>query len=84
MVLVMTVNPGYGGQSFIPQMLAKIREIRAMSDTLDIEVDGGIDEQTAPQVVAHGANVLVAGTSVFRAPGGIQAAIEQLRRVARA
>jgi ribulose-phosphate 3-epimerase len=84
MVLVMTVNPGYGGQSFIPQMLAKIREIRAMSDTLDIEVDGGIDEQTAPQVVAHGANVLVAGTSVFRAPSGIQAAIEQLRRVARA
>jgi ribulose-phosphate 3-epimerase len=65
MVLVMTVNPGYGGQVFIPEMLAKIREIRTMIDTLDrpvdIQVDGGIDEETAPQVVVHGANVLVAG-----------------------
>jgi ribulose-phosphate 3-epimerase len=86
MVLVMTVNPGYGGQVFIPEMLAKIREIRTMIDTLDrpvdIQVDGGIDEETAPQVVVHGANVLVAGTAIFHAPEGIRAAIQSLREAA--
>jgi ribulose-phosphate 3-epimerase len=84
MVLVMTVNPGYGGQAFIPETLAKIREIRTMigDRPVDIQVDGGIDEETAPQVVAHGANVLVAGTAIFRAPEGIQAAIRALRTAA--
>lgn len=83
MVLVMTVNPGYGGQSFIPQTLAKIQDIRRMITaggwSIDVEVDGGIDADTAPQVVAHGANVLVAGTSVFGAPDGIRAGMAALR-----
>jgi ribulose-phosphate 3-epimerase len=86
MVLVMTVNPGFGGQAFIPQMLGKISEIRAMLDALgssaDIQVDGGIDVTTAPQVVRHGANVLVAGTAIFRAPEGIVAAAQALREAA--
>lgn len=83
MVLVMTVNPGFGGQAFIPEMLSKIRAIRDMIAVLDrpvdVQVDGGITVETAPFVVAHGANVLVAGTSVFRAPEGIAAAISNLR-----
>lgn len=86
MVLVMTVNPGFGGQTFIPETLGKIRAIRAMITALgrpiDIQVDGGITVDTAPLVVAHGANVLVAGTSVFRAPEGIAAAISNLRLAA--
>jgi ribulose-phosphate 3-epimerase len=86
MVLVMTVNPGFGGQQFIPQTLRKIEQIRAMTVRqgldVDIQVDGGIDPQTAPQVVAHGANVLVAGTFVFGAPQGVSAAIAALRAAA--
>jgi ribulose-phosphate 3-epimerase len=86
MVLVMTVNPGFGGQRFIPETLPKIREIRTMIEALgrpvDVQVDGGIDTQTAPQVVAHGANVLVAGTSIFHAPEGVQSAIHGLRKAA--
>ncbi len=92
MVLVMTVNPGYGGQAFIPEMLTKIREIRTMIEAVghpvDIQVDGGIDHQTAPQVVAHGANVLVAGTALFRTqegfrtPDDVRAAIQALREAA--
>src|SRR5690606_18535429 len=83
MILAMTVNPGFGGQSFIPETLPKLREIRQMIEssgrTIDLEVDGGIDERTAPQVVEAGANVLVTGTSVFRAPEGIAAALKGLR-----
>jgi len=85
MVLVMTVNPGFGGQQFIPQTVRKIEQIRTAivqrSLAVDIQVDGGIDLQTAPQVVAKGANVLVAGTFVFGAPEGIAAAIASLRSV---
>jgi ribulose-phosphate 3-epimerase len=84
MILVMTVNPGFGGQVFIREMLPKIRELRDLCDAVnpavDIEVDGGIDETTAPQVLAHGANVLVAGTSVFHAEAGIKAGIAALRK----
>jgi ribulose-phosphate 3-epimerase len=84
MVLAMTVNPGFGGQFFIPEVLPKLREIRSLiqagSRPVDLEVDGGIDEITAPQVTASGANVLVAGTSVFCAPGGIRAGIAALRK----
>lgn len=84
MVLVMTVNPGFGGQTFITETLDKIRAIRAMITALghpvDVQVDGGIDIHTAPQAVAHGANVLVAGTSVFRGPEGIAAHISALRQ----
>jgi ribulose-phosphate 3-epimerase len=68
LVLVMTVNPGFGGQSFIPAMVEKIRRVKAMigNRPIDIEVDGGIDPETAPLVVAAGANVLVAGSHVFK------------------
>ena len=82
MVLVMTVNPGFGGQDFIPETLPKIRQIREEIQkrglACDIEVDGGITEKTAQQVVAAGANVLVAGSAVFSAREGVAAAIRKL------
>ncbi len=69
MILVMSVNPGFGGQSFITSQLDKIREIRARIDasgrSIDLEVDGGINRDTAGDVIAAGANVLVAGTATF-------------------
>ena len=72
MVLVMTVEPGYGGQAFIPETLDKIRALRNTADSrglknLDLEVDGGINDKTAPLAKAAGANVLVAGTGLFKA-----------------
>ena len=83
MILVMTVEPGFGGQSFMADMLPKIRRVRELIDQagvdVHVEVDGGIDDTTAPQVVAAGANVLVAGSSVFRAPAGVAAAVHGLR-----
>lgn len=82
MVLVMTVEPGYGGQSFMPEMLPKIKEIREEITRLgldvDIQVDGGINPKTAKEVVMAGANVLVAGSSVFKAEDR-RAALEALR-----
>ena len=82
MVLVMTVEPGYGGQKFMPQMLEKVSKIRAEADrlglALDIQVDGGINSETAKLSVAAGANVLVAGSSVFNASDR-RAAIDALR-----
>ena len=66
-LLVMTVHPGFGGQSFRPEQLAKVKRARALSDTMDIEVDGGINAQTAQLSIQNGANVLVAGTSIFHA-----------------
>jgi ribulose-phosphate 3-epimerase len=74
LILVMTVNPGFGGQAFIPAMLEKIRRIKAMvgDRPIDIEVDGGIAPETAGLVTAAGANVLVAGSAIFK--GGTQAA----------
>ena len=66
MVLVMSVNPGFGGQEFIPDMLRKIQNVRAMlGEDKDLEVDGGIDSQTAGEVIEAGANVLVAGSYVY-------------------
>jgi len=65
MVLVMTVNPGFGGQAFIPEMLEKIKYVRDMIGDRDLEVDGGIDDRTAAEVVAAGANVLVAGSYIY-------------------
>ncbi|MDT8389096.1 MAG: ribulose-phosphate 3-epimerase [Lentisphaeria bacterium] len=83
MVLVMTVEPGFGGQSFMADMLPKIKTVRALSDQaarpFHVEVDGGIDAETAPLVAAAGADVLVAGTSVFRNPNGVAAAMAALR-----
>ncbi len=66
MVLVMTVNPGFGGQVFIRDMLRKIRRVRAMMGDKDVQVDGGIDKKTAAEVVEAGANVLVAGSYIYR------------------
>ena len=68
MVLVMTVNPGWGGQSFIPSTLDKIRTIRGQRPELDIQVDGGVDPTTLPQIIAAGANVFVVGSFLLRAP----------------
>jgi len=85
MVLLMTVNPGFGGQRFIQAVVPKIRELRAeimrRGLDVDIEVDGGIAADTAPIVVGAGANVLVAGSAVFATPGkNYPAAIAELRR----
>jgi len=68
LVLVMTVNPGFGGQAFIPQMCEKIGRIRKMigGRPIDIEVDGGINPETAGLVSSYGANILVAGSAVFK------------------
>ena len=82
LVLVMTVNPGFGGQRFLSGTLKKMREIRAMIKAsgrdIRLEVDGGIDASTMPLVTAAGADTLVAGTSVFRTPD-IRRAIAKLR-----
>jgi ribulose-phosphate 3-epimerase len=83
LVLIMTVNPGFGGQSFIP-LLDKISEARRMIDAtgrdIDLEIDGGITVETAPKAIAAGANVLVAGTAVFKGgPDQYATAISSLR-----
>jgi ribulose-phosphate 3-epimerase len=85
LVLVMTVNPGFGGQSFIPESVPKLRRLGALLERTTpgrgprIQVDGGIDESTAGRVVAAGADVLVAGSAIFRADDGIEAATARLR-----
>src|SRR5258705_1654689 len=82
-VLVMTVNPGFGHQQFIHSTLPKIRRVGQMIEQrnleCELEVDGGIDEATAPLTVAAGANVLVAGSSIFGAEIGVCAAMHRLR-----
>lgn len=87
MVVVMTVNPGFGGQAFIPYTLRKVREVRAMLDArnpaCEIEVDGGIDLNTIRPAHEAGATVFVAGTSVFGAPGGPEAGVRGLIQAAR-
>jgi len=77
LVLVMTVEPGFGGQPFLTGMLEKIRQVRRWYDG-DVEVDGGINADTAKQVCAAGANILVAGTAIFHSQN-YQAAISALR-----
>jgi len=82
-VLVMTVNPGFGHQHFLHSMLPKIERVRQMVERLDgrceVEVDGGIDQQTAPLASAAGASVLVAGSSIFADNGGVATAMSRLR-----
>lgn len=82
-VLVMTVNPGFGHQHFLQSTLPKIRRVSQLIEQLkpdcELGVDGGIDEATAPLVVAAGANVLVAGSSIFATSEGVEAAMESLR-----
>ena len=72
MVLLMSVNPGFGGQEFIPHTLDKVRELRALIERTGsnalIEVDGGVNDETAPQLLEAGADVLVAGSYVFKSP----------------
>ena len=86
MVLVMTVNPGFGGQSYIATMEEKIAEVAAMAEgfDIDIEVDGGIGPDTVAGAAAAGANVLVAGSALFRDPEGLGHAVADLRARAEA
>ena len=83
LVLVMTVNPGYGGQKFIPETLPKITAIRQKLDQINpaalIQVDGGISAQTVSQVAQAGAQVFVAGNAIFNHPAGIAAGIQAIR-----
>ena len=82
-VLIMTVNPGFGHQHFLSTTLLKVRRVRQVIEqyklACDLEVDGGIDAETAPLAVAAGANVLVAGTAIFGESEGVTAAITRLR-----
>jgi ribulose-phosphate 3-epimerase len=90
LVLVMTVNPGFGGQEYLPSMEAKIADVRRMldeaglSDTVDVEVDGGIGPTTIAGAAAAGANVLVAGNALYRDPDGLGHAVAALREAAEA
>lgn len=83
LVLVMSVNPGFGGQKFIPSQLDKIAALRKAIDAsgrdIDLQVDGGINLETAPQAIAAGADVLVAGTATFK--GGAEMYAENIRRL---
>jgi ribulose-phosphate 3-epimerase len=84
LVLVMSVNPGYSGQSFIPAVVPKIGQIRTLlqeaGSSARLEVDGGITPRTAPMVVQAGADTLVAASAIFGHPEGIAAGVEALRR----
>ncbi len=88
LVLVMTVNPGFGGQEYLPTMEPKIAEVRRMidaagrGDSVAVEVDGGISPDTVAGAAAAGANVLVAGSALFRDPEGIAHAVAELRSLA--
>lgn len=83
LVLAMTVDPGYAGQAFIASVLPKVERIAELLDarnpTCEIEVDGGIDAETAPKAVAAGANVLVAASAIFQHPDGLRGGIQALR-----
>ena len=85
LVLVMSVNPGYSGQSFIPETIAKVAEVRRHLDALGssawLEVDGGIDVNTLPLMKEAGATAFVAATAVFKHPQGAQAGVKSLRNV---
>lgn len=90
LVLVMTVNPGFGGQNYIATMEPKIRDVRQMieasgrADEIHLEVDGGIGPTTIASAAAAGANVLIAGTALYRHPDGLTAAVSELRSLANA
>ena len=84
-ILVMSVNPGFGGQSFIPTTVEKVARLRAMAGgrPIDIAVDGGVTPETAPAIVRAGANVLVAGSAVFKGgPSAYRANIAAIRHAA--
>jgi len=83
LILIMSVNPGFGGQVFIPETLEKISRLRSMLDSrkanVELEVDGGITANNASSIVKAGGNVLVIGTAVFRAKGGISQTLQKIR-----
>lgn len=86
MVLVMTVEPGFGGQSFMPDMMPKVKALREQYPDINIEVDGGLSEKTVDQAAAAGANVIVAGSAVFGAKdpkeviGKLREAVDGMRK----
>jgi ribulose-phosphate 3-epimerase len=84
LLLVMSINPGWGGQPFMPSVLPKVRQVRAMIDALgraiELEIDGGINAETATAAVEAGADVLVAGTAIFNEREPVGAAVARLRR----
>nr|WP_319513417.1 ribulose-phosphate 3-epimerase [uncultured Cohaesibacter sp.] len=86
MVLIMSVNPGFGGQSFIPSTIDKIKKVRALigDRDIDIQIDGGVTPETAPLIAAAGANILVAGSAVFKGKGveGYRENIARIREAA--
>jgi ribulose-phosphate 3-epimerase len=86
MVLVMTVNPGFSGQLFLPQTISKVAAVKSMLESQRsnalIEVDGGMTEETLPAVYRAGARVIVAATAIFKHPQGISAGVQALRRAA--
>jgi len=90
LVLVMTVNPGFGGQRYLASMERKIAEVhrmideRGLSDAVDLEVDGGIGPTTITGAVRSGANVLIAGSALYKDPEGLEHAVGELRRLATA
>jgi len=87
LILIMSVNPGFGGQAFIPESLEKINRLRKMLDdkklTTELEVDGGITISNAPSIIEAGANVLVMGNSVFKTKEGISQTLQKIREVAK-
>lgn len=86
MVLIMTVNPGFGGQAYINTMEPKVNKTRQLLDTadhwIDLEVDGGISANTVGGAAGSGANVLISGSAMFRHPGGLAASVTELRTLA--
>jgi len=82
LVLIMTVNPGFGGQKFLPETVDKVKRLKTMLNQknldIEIEVDGGIDPKTAPLVVQAGAKVLVAGSAIFGDKEGIESASKKI------
>jgi ribulose-phosphate 3-epimerase len=87
LLLVMSVNPGFGGQKYIPTSTGRLATARALLDTqgrsgAELQVDGGVDAVTAPEIVAAGATVLVAGSAVYRHPDGVAAGIRAIRDAA--
>jgi len=84
LLLIMTVNPGFGGQAFIPQSVDKVARARALIESrrpgaIEVQVDGGVDRSTAPMLVRAGATVLVAGSAIFGHPGGGAAGVQAIR-----
>jgi ribulose-phosphate 3-epimerase len=85
-VLIMSVNPGFGGQKFLPEVLPKIAEVAeivgAFDHAVEVAVDGGVGNENAARIVQHGATALIAGSALFKNPSGLKAAVAELRRAA--